>query len=110
VEEAVKYMRNTAGDKGFGDPPDETSNGGVIMVRYNKVEKEWERWFNDLLNGVSFAINQRSIAQGEFLDAILANEPTRLRRSSEFNGTGQGRVTAPPTAGMKLTLSLFIIR
>jgi hypothetical protein len=110
VEEAVKYMRNTAGDKGFGDPPDETSNGGVVMVRYNKVEKEWERWLNDLLGGVSFAIDQRSIAQGEFLDAILANEPTRLRLSLESNGTGQGRVAPPPTAGKRLTLSMLIIR
>jgi hypothetical protein len=99
VEEVVMYMRNAAGDKGFGDPQDDTNNGGVVMVWYNKVEKEWDRWFNDLLNGVSFALDQRSIAQGEFLDAILANEPRRLRRSLELNSTVQGTVAPAQTAG-----------
>jgi hypothetical protein len=110
VEEAVTYMRNAAGNKGFGDLPDESSSsGGVVMVRHNKVEKEWDRWFNDLFDGVSVAINQRSIAQGEFLDTILTNEPTRMRRSLALNSTGQGRVASPPAAGRKLTLSLSII-
>ena len=110
TEEAVTYMRNIAGDKGFGDLPDETGNGGVVMVRHNKVEKEWDKWFNDLLNGVSVAINQGSIVQGEFLDAILANEPTRLRRSLKFNSTRQGSVAPPPTAGRKSPLSLPVMR
>ena len=109
VEDAVKYMRNTAGDKGFGDPLEDTNNGGVVMVRYNKVEKEWDRWFNDLLNGVSFALDQRSIAQGEFLDAILANEPTRLRRSLEFDSTVRGKITPPPTGGRSLTMTPKVI-
>jgi hypothetical protein len=109
VEDAVMYMRNTAGDKGFGDPPEDTNNGGVVMVRHNKVEKEWDGWFNDLLNGVSFALDQRSITQGEFLDAILANEPTRLRQSLEFNSTVQGKIAPPPTAGRSLSLPQKII-
>ena len=99
ADEAVMYMRNAAGDKGFGDPPDDTNHGGVVMVRRNKVEKEWERWFTDLLNGVSFALDQRSIDQSEFLDAILVNEPARLRRSLESNSTIQGKIAPPPTAG-----------
>jgi hypothetical protein len=99
VEEAVMYMRNLAGDKGFGDPQEETNEGGVVIVRHNKVEKAWETWFNDLINGVSSVLNQKSIAQGEFLDAILANEPTRLRRSLEFNSTVQDEVAPPPVAG-----------
>ena len=103
VEEAVLYMRNAAGDKGFGDPPDDINHGGVVMVRYNKVEGEWDQWFNDLLNAVSFALDQRSIAQNEFLDAILSNEPARLRRSLDFNSTVQGKVAPPPTAGRVLS-------
>ena len=109
VEEAVLYMRNAAGDKGFGDPSDDIKHGGVVMVRYNKVEKEWNRWFNDLLNAVSFALDQRSIAQNEFLDAILANEPARLRRSLDFNSTEQGKVAPPPTAGRSLVSYLKTI-
>jgi hypothetical protein len=105
VQETVMYMRNIAGDKGFGDQPDETNEGGAVMVRHNKVDKEWDTWFNDLLNGVALALNQRSIAQGEFLDAILANEPTRLRRSLEFNSTVQGKVAPPPTGGTIIIIS-----
>jgi hypothetical protein len=99
AEDVVGYMRSIVGDKGVGGPLEAISNGGVVMVRYNKVEKEWDRWFNDLLNGVSLRLNQRSIAQGEFLDAILANEPARLRRSLEFDGTVRGKIAPPPTAG-----------
>jgi hypothetical protein len=101
VEEAVLYMRNVAGDKGFGDPQEETNEGGVVMVRHNKVDKAWDVWFNDLIDGVSLALNQKSIAQGEFLDAILANEPTRLRRSLELKSTVQGEAAPLPVAGKK---------
>src|SRR5256714_1092986 len=105
VEDVVRYMSSIAGDKGFGGPPEGISNGGVVMVRYNKVKKEWDRWFDDLLNGVSLQLNQRSIAQGEFLDAILANEPARLRRSLEFDSTVQGKIAPPPTAGTILAVT-----
>lgn len=105
VEDAVLYMRNAAGDKGFGDPPEDAHKGGVVMVRHNKVDKERDTWFNDLLSGVALALNQRSIVQGEFLDAILANEPTRLRRSPKLDSTIQGKAAPPPTAGTTLIVS-----
>ncbi len=104
VEEAILYMRNAAGVRGFGDVLDETENGGVVMVRYNKVEAQWKTWFTELLNGVSYVLDQRSIEQAQFIDAILANDPTLLRRSLEFASTVDGKIPPPPTAASVVTV------
>lgn len=104
MEAAVAYMRNTAGDKGFGDLDRESHEGGVVLVRHNKVDKKWDAWFTDLVHGVSRAIHQKAIAQGDFLDAILANDATRLRRSLDRNGAVHGKVPPPPTAGTRRIL------
>jgi hypothetical protein len=108
VEEALMYVRNAAGDKGFGDSSDEKTEGGVIMVRHNKVDKEWASWFNNFLSGISVALNQGAIVQGEFLDVVLANDPSRLKRSVDLSGTVQGKVPSPPTTGMRLLTSITI--
>jgi hypothetical protein len=99
VDECVQYMRNAAGEKGFGDPKGPRDNGGAIMVRWNP-KAEWSKWTDDLINGASFAIGQRAIDQGEFLDSILSNDPTVLRRSFEFESTSSGASFLPPTTGL----------
>ena len=104
VDEAILYMRNAAGEKGFGDSVDDTENGGVVMVRFHKVEGRWKTWFTELLNGVSYALDQRSIDQAQFIDAILANDATLLRQSLEFASTVEGKVPPPPTAASFTTL------
>lgn len=101
VEEALMYMRNAIGNKGRGDFSEEEKEGGAIMVRHNKVDKEWELWFNNFLSGISLALNQGPIVQGEFLDAILANDPSRLRRSADLHDAVQGKIPPPATTGMR---------
>jgi hypothetical protein len=108
TEEALMYVRNAAGDKRFGDAPDERNEGSVIVVRHNKVDKEWDSWFNDFLGGISVALNQRPIAQGEFLDAILANHPSRLRGPADLDAKVQSKIAPPVTTGKRLLTSVTI--
>lgn len=105
AEQAVTFMQNSAGDKGFGDFQNATENGGVIMVRWKSNEK-WRTWTTDFMKSVSLALGQQSIEQGEFLDAILANNAKQLRRTVDLAGRGDEQVTEPITAGISLTSSL----
>ena len=99
VHEVVQFMRNAAGDKGFGDLHRDTDHGAVVMVRW-KGKEGWSNWVTDLINAISLILDQKSIDQAEFLDAILGNDPLSLRRSLEFASTVEGKVAPPPTAGM----------
>ena len=100
VEDAVQFMRNTAGDKSFGEFRDDEDNGAVVMVRW-KAPEEWKKWANELMNEVSYALDQRSIDQGEFLDAILANDSRLLRRALESASTGAKDDGPIPPSGTK---------
>ena len=99
VDDVVQCMRNAAGDRGFGDVQKDTDTGGVIMVRW-ETNEEWQGWASDFINQVSFKLDQRSIAQNEFLDAILGNNPLELRRPLEFESSDDGKRAPPPTLGM----------
>lgn len=77
ADELVQYMRNAAGQKGFGGS-DEI--GGVVLVRF-RSKGEYADWSINLGNQVALALDQRVIEQGEFLDAILNNDATPLRRA-----------------------------
>lgn len=97
VDEAVKYMQNAAGRKSFGDPGDSSSRGGVVMVRWNGGE-EYSDWTTDLIQQVSLKLDQRAIDQSEFLDAILANDPTLLRQAVALESFTDGLRAPPPSA------------
>lgn len=76
AEEIVQYMRNAAGQKGFGD--EREGSGGVVLVRFRCKDEDWSI---DLGNQVAVLTDQRVIEQREFLDAILANDASSLCRS-----------------------------
>lgn len=77
ADELFQYMRNAAGEKGFGEPDE---HGGVVLVRF-RAKGEHADWSIDLGNQVALMMDQRVIEQGEFLDAILNNDATPLRRA-----------------------------
>ena len=84
TEDVVQYMRNCAGDKGFGDTQFPDFNGAVVMVRFHKMPEQYHVWALELQNNVAISLVQRSIDQAEFLDTILANNPRPLRQSLPY--------------------------
>ncbi|KAK4984110.1 hypothetical protein LTR50_006797 [Elasticomyces elasticus] len=78
TQELVDYMRSVAGKKGTG-PFRETQpgiKGGAVLVRLG----DEDQWANTLRKGVDFALDQRSINQNEFLDAIVMCDASQLRQ------------------------------
>ena len=79
AEEIVRYVKNVAGEKGFGEFEDGSEGKGVVVVRF-RGKKEFAEWAANLDTEVSLALGQRLIEQSEFMDAILMNDASMLRR------------------------------
>ncbi|KAI9872672.1 MAG: hypothetical protein M1830_001310, partial [Pleopsidium flavum] len=97
VEDLVRYVKNVAGEKGLGEFEDGSEGKGVVVVRF-RGKKEYENWAVELGNEVAIRLDQRLIEQSEFLDAILTNDASILRKplpEEEDDGTGAPPPTAP---------------
>ncbi|MCJ1419656.1 hypothetical protein MMC32_006012 [Xylographa parallela] len=79
AEEVIRYVKNVAGEKGLGEFEDGSEGKGVVVVRF-QGDKGFEDWAIDLQNQIALTLDQRLIEQNEFLDAILINDATKLRR------------------------------
>jgi hypothetical protein len=80
VNEFMQFVKGLADDKGldgFGD----TSPGGVVVVTSNL--KGHEEWSTQFYQQVSIRMNQRLAMQNEFLEAILANDASIMKRALE---------------------------
>ncbi|KAK5154956.1 hypothetical protein LTR04_005917 [Oleoguttula sp. CCFEE 6159] len=83
VDEFVQYVKNVAGEKGLGECENDSATGkGVVVVRF-RGKKDMEKWAADFGGNVELALDQRSIEQNEFLDAILVNDTSSLRKQLE---------------------------
>ena len=78
VEEYVDYVKSVAGQK------KRTKAGNnslpVVTVRLPHYEDKMEEWAKNFVAGVDQTLNQRSILQNEFLDAIIMKDTSSLRR------------------------------
>ncbi len=79
VEDLVRYVKNVAGEKGLGEFDDGSEGKGVVVVRF-RCKKEFEQWAVELGDAVAIQLDQRLIEQSEFLDAILLNDASILRK------------------------------
>ena len=79
VEEIVRFVKNAAGEKGLGEFEDGSEGKGVVVIKF-RGSKGFEDWAVDLDREVAQALDLRLIEQSEFLDAILANDASILRR------------------------------
>ncbi|TVY31654.1 Nibrin, partial [Lachnellula subtilissima] len=93
VEEFVRYVKSVAGEKGLGEFEDGSEGKGVVVVRYNPVKGADATWFAEFSTEVAQYLDHRLIEQNEFLDAILGNNASVLRRPLEPEASG---VYAPP--------------
>jgi len=97
VEEIVRHVKNVAGEKDMGEFADGSMGKGVVLVKF-QGEKGFEEWAIDLQNQVALTLDQRLIEQNEFLDAILSNDASKLRRALPI-ANDDGTMPPPPTAG-----------
>lgn len=79
AEELIRYVKNVAGDKGLGEFEDGSEGKGVVLVRF-RGKKEFQDWAMNLGDQLAVALDQRMIEQSEFMDAILTNNASMLRR------------------------------
>lgn len=84
AEEIVRYVKNVAGEKGLGEFEDGSEGKGVVVVRFRLKEK-FADWAAEMDTTISLALGQRLIEQSEFIEAILLNDSSILRRPLEVD-------------------------
>lgn len=99
VDDFVRFVKGLAGEKGFGSFDDGTEGKGVVVVRFNPVKGDGNvtDWYAEFGRNVALYLDHRLIEQNEFLDAILGNDASVLRRPLEIESSGV--VAPPPSAG-----------
>lgn len=97
LDDFVRYVKGVAGEKGLGEFEDGSTGKGVVVVRWNPVGGEGADWFAEFGREVALKLDQRLIEQNEFLDAILGNNASVLRRPLDF--ISSGIEAPPPTSG-----------
>lgn len=97
VEDFVRYVKDVAGEKGLGGFEDRNDRKGVVIVRYQPTKEPISDWYSDFAIRVALSLDHRLVEQNEFLDAILNNDASVLRKPLEIEQSGI--VAPPPTAG-----------
>ncbi|KAG8625025.1 hypothetical protein KVT40_006776 [Elsinoe batatas] len=98
----VKSCAGKKGDAAFRLSQHPAEKGGVVVVRPGEVEKVAGTGF---IRRLDLALDQRSVNQNEFLEAILLMDPKVLRRQLESDPTGVDESEGPDT-GRSNTLAL----
>jgi nijmegen breakage syndrome protein 1 len=83
VLDFVRYVKNVAGEKGLGEFEDGSEGKGVVVVKFVPTKGESIPWYNQFIVNVALSLDQRLVAQGEFLDVVLGSDPGVLRRPLE---------------------------
>lgn len=79
VDEYVDYVRSVAGKKKRGGVGKQSLP--VVTIRLSTYPIELEEWATNFVTAVDRALNQRSVLQNEFLDAIITKDASTLCRS-----------------------------
>ncbi|KAL9080872.1 MAG: hypothetical protein Q9157_000476 [Trypethelium eluteriae] len=83
VDQIVDYVTNVSGYKDINELQNTTQQKtGVVVVRL-RPKGEWSNWMTNLQQRVDVKLGLRSVEQNEFLDAILQNNASPLRRPLE---------------------------
>ncbi|KAL9607175.1 MAG: hypothetical protein Q9167_007887 [Letrouitia subvulpina] len=79
TEDLVRYVKNAAGEKGLGELEDGSEGKGVVVVKFRGGKDDFD-WAAKLGTELALALDLRLIEQNEFMDAILMNNASVLRR------------------------------
>ncbi|KAL7908830.1 hypothetical protein GGI35DRAFT_414515 [Trichoderma velutinum] len=83
ADDFVRYVKGVAGEKGSGSFNDGSEGKGVVLVRFLPAKGELVSWYTEFITAVSLLLDHRPIEQNEFLEAILINDASQLRRPLE---------------------------
>ncbi|KAI2615992.1 hypothetical protein GGR54DRAFT_610768 [Hypoxylon sp. NC1633] len=83
IDDFIAYVKGIAGEKGLGEFEDGSEGKGVVVVRWIPTSPENADWYTHFYTSVSVRLDHRLIDQKEFLDAILNNDASGLRRPLE---------------------------
>ena len=102
--EIVKYLKKVAGEEGLGAFHDGSRGRGVVFVRLLE-SNTFDEWTMKVQEEVILLTRQRLVEQNEFLDAILTNSASQLRRpitvrelheaSNRTQGSGESSLLKP---------------
>ncbi|KAI1433482.1 hypothetical protein GGR50DRAFT_668282 [Xylaria sp. CBS 124048] len=84
IDDFVRYVKGVAGEKGLGEFEDGSEGKGVVVVKWMPNSEENVDWFAEFFRSISLRLDHRLVDQKEFLDAILSNDASGLRRPLEF--------------------------
>ncbi|KAI9745067.1 MAG: hypothetical protein M1818_001345 [Claussenomyces sp. TS43310] len=98
VHDFVRYVKNVAGEKGLGEFEDGSEGRGVVVVRYIPQKGTTVEWYSSFMRQVSLHLDHRSIEQSEFLDAILNDDASMLRKPLEVESSSIGPPQSPRNA------------
>ena len=79
VGELVQFVLSVADKKGLRSLGDSEEGKGVVLVRF-RSPGDLQDWSIRFIESVDAALEQRSIEQNEFLDAILTKDVSKLRQ------------------------------
>ncbi|KAI0533634.1 hypothetical protein GGR58DRAFT_99426 [Xylaria digitata] len=98
IDDFVRYVKGVAGEKGLGEFEDGSEGKGVVVVKWMPNSEENADWFADFFRSISLRLDHRLIDQKDFLDAILSNDASRLRRPLEFASPPASSQIEQPTS------------
>ncbi|KAI0108875.1 hypothetical protein GGR51DRAFT_513410 [Nemania sp. FL0031] len=103
IDDFIRYVKGVAGEKGLGEFEDGSEGKGVVVVKWMPSSDENAAWFADFFRSISLRLDHRLIDQKDFLDAILSNDASGLRRPLEFESqpTTSQAEQPPPSAGQQ---------
>ncbi|RFU78715.1 campothecin resistance conferring [Trichoderma arundinaceum] len=87
VDDFVRYVKGVAGEKGSGSFNDGSEGKGVVLVRFLPAKGQLVGWYTEFITAVSLLLDHRPIEQNEFLEAILINDASKLRRPLEVESS-----------------------
>jgi hypothetical protein len=93
AEDFVAYVKEVAGTKGDGDfrLSQHTGKGGIVLIRLENKDKPWVAAF---LTTVESTLEQRAMEQNQFLNAVLSNDTSDLRRPLLRESQSQAQLAA----------------
>ncbi|KAI1375473.1 hypothetical protein F4677DRAFT_138866 [Hypoxylon crocopeplum] len=99
IDDFIRFVKEVAGEKGLGEFEDGSEGKGVVVVRWIPSPPKDAAWFTNFYTSVSLRLDHRLIDQKEFLDAILNNDASGLRRplESEMEPRTAGTESQPST-------------
>jgi hypothetical protein len=93
AEDFVAYVKEVAGAKGDGGfrLSQHTGKGGIVLIRLENKDAPWVAAF---LTTVESTLEQRAMEQNQFLNAILSNDTSDLRRPLLRESQSQAQLAA----------------